>query len=46
MLRPIVKLVLVELISNSPFTIFPLWVMLMVLELVEQGEGGVAPVSE
>ena len=40
MLRPIVKLVMVELFSTLPFTVFPLWVMLMVLELVEQGEEG------
>ena len=39
-LRPIVKLVIVELIFTTPLTIFPLWVMLTVLELVEQGEGG------
>ena len=40
MLRPIVKLVMVELFSTLPLTVFPLWVMLMVLELVEQGRGG------
>ena len=40
-----VKLLMVELIFTSPLTIFPLWAMLMVLELVEQGEG-VALVSE
>ena len=44
MLRPIVKLVMVELIFTSPLTIFPLWEMLMVLELVEQE--GVALVSK
>ena len=45
-LRPIVKLVMVELIFTSPLTIFPLWQMLMVLELVEQGEGVALVVSE